>query len=137
MSHHNDQHGHHTKADFEAELTHHDDWFRHTPGEHHQAAHGETNPWAVGGTLILVVVVTFGVAFYVLNYFQRAVAHEKLVKREQRTDLTWGAETAATKANWNNELNSYKVLDPKTGTVGLPLDVAMDKVVAEYQGKAK
>lgn len=137
MSHHNDQHGHHTKADFEAELTHHDDWFRHSPGERHQPAHGETNPWAVGGTLILIVILTFGVAFYVLNYFQRAVAHEKLVKREQRTDTTWGAEVATLKANWDAELKSYKVLDPKTGAVGLPIDVAAEKVVQQYQGKGK
>jgi Ca2+/H+ antiporter len=137
MSHHNDQHGHHTKADFEAELTHHDDWFRHSPGEQHQPSHGETNSWAISITLVILCVVTFAIAFYVLNYFQRAVAHEKLIKREQRTDLTWGNDVRQIKGNWNAELEQYRVLDAKAGTVGLPLDVAADRVVSQYAGKAK
>jgi len=137
MSHHNDQHGHHTKADFEAELTHHDDWFRHAPGERHQPAHGETSAFAIGATLILLVIVTFGVAFYVLNYFQRAVAHEKLIKREQRTDTSLNLPFQEAKANWNAELGQYTLIDSKAGAVGLPLDAAMDKVVAQYQGKSK
>ncbi len=136
MSHQHDHHGHHTKADFEAELTHHDDWFRHAPGEKHQPSHGETNPWAIGGTLVLLVVLTFGVSFYVLNYFNRVVAAEKLEKREQRTDLTWNVEYRDLKADWNAELSQYRVIDPKAGTVSLPLEAAMEKVVAEYQGKA-
>lgn len=135
MSHQHDQHEHHTKADFEAELTHHDDWFRHEPGERHQASHGETNPWAIGGTLVLTVLLTFGIAFYVLNYFNRSVAAQKIEKREQRTDTTWNLDDQTLKANWNAELSQYRVIDAKAGTVSLPLDAAADKVVAEYQGK--
>lgn len=136
MNHEYDQHGHHTKAEFEAELTHHDDWFRHSPGEVHQDSHGSTNPWAIAVTLILLIIVTFGVAFYVLNYFNRAVANEKIVKREARTDDTWKLEYLQAKADWNAELSQYRLLDAKAGTVGLPIDAAIEKTVDAYQGKA-
>ncbi|MFM9956507.1 MAG: hypothetical protein ACKVZJ_00385 [Phycisphaerales bacterium] len=136
MSHSHDHHGHHTKAEFEAELTHHDDWFRHSPGERHQQVHGETNPWAIGGTLVLTVLLTFGIAFYVLNYFNRTVAAQKMEKREARTDTSWNADYRKLKSDWNAELSQYRVIDPKAGTVSVPLEAAMDKVVAEYQGKA-
>lgn len=136
MSHEYNPQAHHTKQEFEAELTHHDDWFRHSPGEAHQESHGSTNPIAIATTLILLVAVTFGVAFYVLNYFKRAVAHEKLVKREAPTDTTWKLDYLKAKADWNAELSQYRLLDAKAGTVGLPIDAAIERTVASYQGKA-
>lgn len=136
MSHSHDNQGHHTKAEFEAELTHHDDWFRHDPSEKHQSSHGETNPWAIGGVLIALIVITFGVAFYVLNYFNRTVAAEKLVKQEQRTDISLALPLQQARADWNAQLKAYRVIDSKAGTVAIPFDAAAEKVIAQYQSKA-
>lgn len=138
MSHKHDQHGHHTKADFEAELTHHDDWFRHAPSERHQSSHGSTNPWAISGVMIAVIIITFGVAFYALNYFNRYQAQLKGERQEKLTDTSpdWGNGAATAKANWDATLHSYGWADAKTGAVQVPMNVAMDKVKKQYEGKA-
>lgn len=133
MSHKNDQH-HHTRADFEAELTHHDEWFRHSPDEHHQESHGSTNPWAISGVMVAVIIITFGVAFYALNYLGRAAAALKAERHEALTDTSMrlGGAYRETRANWEAAQSQYTWVDAKAGVVRIPMDRAIDKVVRQY-----
>lgn len=112
---------------------HHDDWFKHSPDEVHMEAHGETNSVIILAFLfatIVTVVVTGGL---IMQYFKVRVADLKEEVQYSRSDVSPKVQAAReAKENWEKNLTEAHWVDRDKGVVGLPLDVAMQRVIDEY-----
>lgn len=109
----------------------HDDWFRHTPDEgvpqHEHAAH--VNSTAIGLTLLAIV---FGVLFTVIILSMYFIGYTTRLKAERQE----GTESAATYLTYRDQsqrsMERFGWIDREAGTVQLPIDRAIDDVVAFY-----
>jgi len=129
----NDEHLHHTKAEFVEELSHHDEWFRHSAAEQtHQEAHGSTRTHAILASLFFTLVLVVVVGVVVFHYFQSQARILQTTLQEAATPRD--AYVAATQ-NWNNQLSTYGWVEEKDGPVRLPLDVAIERVVDVYKSQ--
>lgn len=140
---HAHSHGHHHSggephdtAHFVHELESHDTWFRHDAhAPHHQQAHGETQAWGIVwfmvGTLVAVVLVCAVVFWFIyepLMRFEVERAKEGVAINTEYTDM---------RAQWEKQLSTYEWADSTAGRIRIPLDVAKERVIAEYAASSK
>ena len=109
----------------------HDDWFRHSSDEalpqQEHAAH--VNTTAIGLTLLAIV---FGVLFTVVVLSMYFVQYAN-TRKAQMNEGTGSAEAyLAYRDQSAAQLGSLEWVDRAAGTVNMPLESAMDAVVAEY-----
>jgi hypothetical protein len=109
----------------------HDDWFRHSADEalpqQEHAAH--VNTTAIGLTLLAIV---FGVLFTVVVLSMYFVQYANTRKAEMNEGVGSSEAYLAYRDQSEAQLSSLEWVDRAAGTVNLPLDDAMDAVVAEY-----
>ncbi|MBD3220658.1 hypothetical protein GF314_05405 [bacterium] len=76
---------------------------------------------------VLLVVLTFVLILLVEGWFYQA-QHEEYVRKviEPRSD-----KLASALAEQQEALHTYRVVDPKAGTVAIPIERAMELVVRE------
>ena len=135
MAHHT-SHSPHDTVHYEQDLHEHDSWFRHSPDEpHHQQAHGETHAWAIVafmvGTLAAVVVICFVVYWFM---FEPLMRRESELVREGRAI---SAEFSNSRTEWERQLRSFDWTDPAAGRIRIPLEIAKQRVIAEYAAQSK
>jgi hypothetical protein len=113
---------------------HADAWHHHGAEEGRpQAEHGAiANPGVLVRWFVLIVVTLVAVVLALMVYFQHYITNEKAIRIEN-TALAGGAQSAKTQAE--GELSRYKPLDKDAGTVQIPIDQAMQKVVEKYGAK--
>jgi hypothetical protein len=113
-----------------------DAWHRHTADEKPQHAHGEAANAhviifvGVGSFVLIILTVVITYAYYTW-YTTRLLA-----EGENTVGFVEG-DSAAYKARAQADLQHYNWVDPNpplvpVGTVQIPIDKAMDKVVARY-----
>ena len=111
---------------------HHDDWFQNEHDSEHMEAHGETNSLIIiqflAGTILIVVVTIVLIS----QYFKVRVASIEDTMIESRSDQTLAQPALEAKSNWENTLSEPAWIDRNDGVVALPLDVAAQKVINEY-----
>ncbi|MBN4060327.1 hypothetical protein JYT11_00605 [Planctomycetaceae bacterium AH-315-I19] len=113
---------------------HHDDWFKHTPDEpEHMTAHGDTNSVLIILFLLGTIVFVFITAILIEKYFKVRVASLEHELQEVRADVSPRVQaTRITKEGWENTLSEPRWIDQSKGIVALPLDIAMQRVVDQY-----
>lgn len=112
---------------------HHDDWFKHTPGEGSaQEAHGAINAPFIIAFLAAVIIITFSLIFIILGYVGREVAEAKVNQSELRTDI-FASENIEARENWQMDLDGDpRWVDIESRRVHMPIDYAAREVVARY-----
>lgn len=122
----------HTPEELSESLHAHDEWFRHSPDEHHQEAHGATNARVIlaflAGTVALVAVV----GFVVFKMFEHGLWAEQVRLQEHRTPR---AEYQSLRAEWQQQLTTFAWTDREAGRVRVPLDVAKRLVMEEFRNQ--
>lgn len=140
----------HDERELMHELEHHDEWFRHDASEpHHQAAHGRTNVWVIGGFLAATVVVVFAGAWVLVNtfflpniYSLKAHRQETVAPLSRLYDSTIGgyaAGAAQLRDQWDAALTTGQIIDPDAqggGTARVPVDAATRLVIEQYREHA-
>ncbi|MEO1130320.1 MAG: hypothetical protein AAFX05_11535 [Planctomycetota bacterium] len=122
----------HTSEELEASVHEHDEWFRHSPDEpHHQAEHGGFNPIVVMGFLAATILITFGVAAVVLPWFAREVQAQRV--QVQEANSQYGAEYREKMEGWVSDLSKPAWVDAENNVVRLPLDLAVERVIEQYE----
>jgi hypothetical protein len=113
-----------------------DVWHQHTADEKPQAAHGEA---ANAHVIITVGIGSFLLIFatVVITYAYYTWYTTKLLNEGEQTRNFVEGESAAYKAKSLAELQHYNWVDPNpplvpVGTVQIPIEKAMDKVIAKY-----
>ena len=81
---------------------------------------------------VLIVVTLVAVVLTLMVYFQHYITNEKAI-RVENTALAGAAQSAKTQAE--GELSRYTPLDKDAGTVQIPIEQAMQKVVEKYGAK--
>lgn len=111
-----------------------DAWHRHTAEEGvPQAAHGQTTP----GVIALVAVGSFAALVLTIAFVTVFFGQVNLQQRRDKIEMDLGANTRQLKAEWKAELGGYGWVDPAKGLVHVPIDQALDHVIAEYERAAK
>lgn len=109
----------------------HDDWFRHSPDEglpqHEHAAH--VNSTAIGLTLLAIV---FGVLLTVIVLTMYFVSYTTRLKAERQEGTKSAEPYLAYRDQSQRTLDRFGWADREAGTVNLPIERAMDDVVAFY-----
>lgn len=125
---HHDNHGSGHDAGHDAG---HDDWFRHSADEampqQEHASH--VNTTAIGLTLLSVV---FGVLFTVVLLSMYFVNYANTRKSQMNEGTASALPYITYRDKSNDELSVLGWVDRAAGTVNVPLDSAMDAVIAEY-----
>ena len=80
-----EHHQPHNIDELKDELEHHDDWFRHAPGETSHETHGDFNPYVIMAFLVVTVGIVFGVTLLIVPWFGRMVQAKRVEIREQST----------------------------------------------------
>ncbi len=125
------EHHPHNIDELKHEVEEHDEWFRHPPGEEHQSAHGDFNPYVVMGFLAVTIVIVFAVAFVVVPWFARMVQGQRIAVREQGARVV--EEYVNARANWQGDLTGEPTwVNEGEGVVRVPIDFAIDQVVERY-----
>lgn len=115
---------------------HTDGWFQHTPDEpEHMEAHGETNSVLIIAFLLGVIVVVGVTSVLIIQYFKVRVSSLEGDLRENRVDQTIAQPFREARESWESKLDEPHWIDRGKGVVGLPLDVAMGRVISEYKGQ--
>lgn len=134
MSH---DHEHHTEEDLKQELEHHDEWFRHSADEpSHMEAHGTINSVFIIGYLALTIAIVFIIAVGVLQYVKSSqrelrTVTEDAIPRGRYFGPGTGETATQAVAGWQKELGEWAWVEQ--GSVAqIPIDVAMDRVVEQY-----
>lgn len=126
---HDPHHHHPTDANELEETLHaHDDWFRHQPGEAHQAPHGELNAWGIIVFMAVTLLFVAGVSYVTFFYWEARTRQQLVIADEQRTPRS---EYVSLKADWSKQLTSYEWADAAKGRVRIPLSEAKKLVIAE------
>ena len=113
----------------------HGDFREELHGEHpHSYDHTEPKYsllWIIGATIvILLIVVAIGIQMY-WERFETATVHERVLSQDN-----WNLQHLRNAES--KELTSYGYVDPKAGTVRIPLDQAMRLTIEEAaSGKTK
>lgn len=131
MGHHQGKNELHDSVHFEHALDEHDSWFRHSAVEpHHQEAHGGTKALAIvsfmAGTLVIVLLVASATYFGAFEPMMRAES-----ERVQDGAVV-NADFVSSRAAATQQLNSYEWVDPKKGTIRIPLDLAKKLQMEEH-----
>lgn len=109
----------------------HDAWHQHTAAEGTpQTEHGShASAKALGLTFIIMVVGVIAVILVLIAYFNSYVSKYKAERQEGVSTMrpAFEAKLAA-----RQRLNEFGWIDREAGTVHIPLNNAIDKVVAEY-----
>jgi hypothetical protein len=105
-----------------------DPWHEHSGEEPPQDAHGETSPGviAIGGIVSFFIVVAC--VLFVTMYFDRVL----LWKYEEVVEVDLGEGFRNQQEAWMGNLNGYGWEDPQNNTIRIPIDLAIDRVAAEY-----
>lgn len=110
----------------------HDAWHQHTTAEgapqHEHGAHASAK--ALGLTFIVMVVGVIATILILVAYFKSFVSQYK-AERQEGTAMM--APTFEAKLAARNRLGSYGWVDRDAGTVHIPLDAAMQRVLSDYQ----
>ncbi len=109
----------------------HDDWFRHSPEEglpQHEHA-GHVNTTTIGLTLLVIVFGVLGTVILLSMYY---VSYTTTLKAERQEGTQSAAEYLAYRDNAERALSSFGWADRNAGKVNVPIDRAMDEVVAYY-----
>ncbi|HHN77646.1 MAG TPA: hypothetical protein ENK11_03090 [Phycisphaerales bacterium] len=109
----------------------HDDWFRHSPEEglpQHEHA-GHVNTTSIGLTLLVIVFGVLGLVILLSMYY---VSYTTTLKAERQEGTRSAAEYLAYRDSAERALSSFGWADRNAGKVNLPIDRAMDDVVAYY-----
>jgi len=112
-----------------------DQWHRHGAEEGHaQKEHAaKANPALLGVVLGVVVAATLGLVVLVVLYFGRATTD---LRRERIETTALSAEAnsyrAQAKANLDRPIDEDSWVDREAGTVRVPIEMAMDRVVERY-----
>lgn len=130
MSHDPTNHAPHTHEELSESLHAHDEWFRHSPEEHHQEAHGSTNARIILAFLAATVLFVFGTGFIVFKHYEHRLWAEQVRLQELRTPR---AEYLGLRAEWQQQLNSFAWTNQEAGRVRVPLEVAKRLVMEEYR----
>ena len=122
---------HHLPVEHEAP----DEWHRHTVTEGTpQAEHGAiASPGTIAKVFVAMTTTVVGSVLVVALYFNHTTA-------EYRQEITESTVTSKAfneyKSNvFEKEMSTYGWADPTAGTVRIPIDKAMEKVVARYGKK--
>jgi Tfp pilus assembly protein PilE len=109
----------------------HDAWHQHTAAEgmpqHEHASHTSTK--ALGLTFIIMVVGVIATILVLIAYFNSYVSTFKAERQEGTAAMkpAFEAKVAA-----RQRLEEFGWVDREAGTVHIPLNNAIDKVVNEY-----
>ena len=111
----------------------HDDWHQHTAAEGApQEEHGaQASAKAMGLTLIAMVVGVVLTILVLVAYFKSYVGNFKAQKQEGTTGIMTPAFEGKLAAR--EKLSSYQWIDRDAKTVRVPIDAAMQTVLAEYK----
>jgi len=111
----------------------HDDWHQHTTAEGApQEEHGShASAKAMGLTLIAMVVGVVLTILILVAYFKSYVGNHKADVQEGTVGIMTPAFDAKLAAR--ETLSSYSWIDREAKTVRVPIDSAMQSVMAEYQ----
>jgi len=120
----------HTPEELTESLHAHDEWFRHSPEEHHQEAHGATNAGIILAFLAGTVVFVGVVGFAVFKHYEHLLWAEQVRLQEHRTPR---AEYQSLRAEWQQQLTTFAWTNKEAGRVRVPLDVAKRLVMDEYR----
>lgn len=130
------EHHVHNVDELKDELEHHDEWFRHAPGEITHDTHGDFNPYVVMAFLAVTIVIVFGVAFVIVPWFGRMVQSQRVEVRE-RSRLPM-QEYIETRTKWDADLHGEPTwISESDGVIRIPIDMAMDQVVRRYAGQGQ
>lgn len=128
------KHDTHTATEFEQELVHHDDWFRHSArSRHHQEAHGQTSARTILIFLAATVLLVLFIGGTVYNMVKVQSAELRAVLQEAATPNQVYLKAMD---QWNRDLSTYGWIDPAAGTVHIPLDDAINRVINDYRTNA-
>jgi len=116
---------------------HHDDWFQHSPDGAAQAeSQGDLNSGLIIVFLVIVAIGVLVIAILIAQYFKMRVADISEDRQEHRADTTTALVVFEAKATWEKKLQSdASWIDRDKGTVSIPLDIAMQRVVEEYAAR--
>lgn len=114
---------------------HTDEWFKHSSDEpDHITAHGETNSVIIIAFLLATILVVGVTSLLIIQYFKVRVSGLEGELVEDRVDQTVAQPYRERRESWEQKLTEPQWIDREKGIVGLPLDVAMQRVVSEYEG---
>ncbi|MBL0926910.1 MAG: hypothetical protein IBJ11_04555 [Phycisphaerales bacterium] len=138
MAHQHDHH-HHTTADLEHDLHEHDEWFRHDPNEpHHQETHGKLSPLGISLFLLVTVLFVAATAGVLVQYLNRTLLDERYEQEQVRGEKMLFREKAESFAGWEKSLHGRpEWVDPKAGTIRIPVELARQKVLGYYADASK
>jgi hypothetical protein len=109
----------------------HDDWFRHgadeAPPQHEHASH--VNSTAIGLTLLAIV---FGVLFTVIVLSMYFISYSTTLKAERQEGVESANPYLAYRDDAAKKLARAGWADRAAGTVYIPIESAIDGVVADY-----
>lgn len=113
-----------------------DRWHAHTSAEGTpQSEHGaRANPLFLGSILGSMVVFTGVLSILVIIYFNSYVTKIKALKMETTWEYSTFAAFKAESLGAGGRLNTSGIVDTNEQIVHIPIEIAMDKVVAEYGG---
>jgi len=127
-----EHHQPHNIDELKDELEHHDDWFRHAPGETSHETHGDFNPYVIMAFLVVTVGIVFGVTLLIVPWFGRMVQAKRVEIREQSTLPV--QEFMESRTKWDADLRGEPTwIDESGGVIRVPIDVAMEQVVQRYR----
>ena len=125
------EHSPHNIEELKHELEAHDEWFRHSPDETHQAAHGDFNPYVVMTFLAITIVIVVGVAFLLVPWFARMVQAEEVRTREDNPRVL--QEYVEARTAWEADLTGEPTwIDEEAGVIRVPISIAIEGIVERY-----
>ncbi|TVQ64448.1 MAG: hypothetical protein EA379_01450 [Phycisphaerales bacterium] len=109
-----------------------DQWFEHAPTEEKpQPEHGKINAKALMGWLGALTVLLVITCVVLIWFFEQ----EKQRALQMRHEIDVGGSWRAQYTQVNAELSGYAWVDPENNIVSVPIDLAMQKIVRQYQEK--
>lgn len=113
----------------------HDDWHEHTAAEGMpQEEHGsQASAKAMGLTLVAMVVGVVLTILILVAYFKSYVGNHKAKVQEGTVGIMTPAFEGKLAAK--EKLSSYAWIDRDARTVRVPVDAAMQRVLAEYEAQ--
>lgn len=112
-----------------------DPWHHHASGEGRpQHEHGsQVDPTALAVTFGLIVFVVLALTGGVTLYFVR---YSTVLRQERIETTVLAAEAERIRAEAAARFDGYAWTDPEAGLVSVPLEQAVDRVIARYADEA-
>ena len=117
---------------------HPDSWHRHTHAEGApQVEHGaRVRPLMLGVAFAITSVLFIVTCLVIIMYFNK-YATENRARRLETTVLAEGADGSyARRANDLASLEEFTWIDHQTGEVAVPIEIAIEQIVTQYQQRA-